>query len=227
MLCYPAVFLLHVVTFLSSMLVTTLLWMLVSLCWSVFGGTKRRVGSVKRWAEVCEPLVPEWQGAGGLTGRCKAVTGRWKGIMGADPGGYETVGGHFRGGHGGLGIPRKGEGVPPSLVGTVCYNRVSSAMSLSTSAVPQGHKGLSILNAHRGAQIIVDLADAYNEPLHPTRRSVVVGETIAAPHGRRLGVMHRITKCYAQYCAAFLFCTWRCKQSALPAAGGGHCTPPP
>ena len=52
-LCYPALFILHVVIFLSSLMITALLWMLVSVCWGVFGGIKRGVGrGVMKWAQV-------------------------------------------------------------------------------------------------------------------------------------------------------------------------------
>ena len=52
LLCYPALALLHVTMFLSALMVTAILWMLISVVWGLFGGVMRGVGAVRHWSEV-------------------------------------------------------------------------------------------------------------------------------------------------------------------------------
>ena len=51
-LCYPAVVVLHFVMLLSCLMITALLWMVVSVVWGLWGGVKRGVGMVQQWGQV-------------------------------------------------------------------------------------------------------------------------------------------------------------------------------
>ena len=51
-LCYPALLLLHVTMFLACLMVTAVLWMLISMIWGLFGGVARGVGNYRNWTQV-------------------------------------------------------------------------------------------------------------------------------------------------------------------------------
>ena len=51
-LCYPAVALLHFLTFLTFMMLTTILWMMVSMLHSMFVGVQAAVGTFQWWGQV-------------------------------------------------------------------------------------------------------------------------------------------------------------------------------
>uniref|UniRef100_A0A7S1JEU0 GH16 domain-containing protein n=1 Tax=Eutreptiella gymnastica TaxID=73025 RepID=A0A7S1JEU0_9EUGL len=55
-LCYPATFIFFFIIYLSYMMVTALLWMLVSLVWSFFMALLTSVGSVRVWATMQQAM---------------------------------------------------------------------------------------------------------------------------------------------------------------------------
>ena len=51
-MCYPGVVVFYFVIFLSQMMVTTILWVLISMLWGLFQGVKKSVGAIGHWKDV-------------------------------------------------------------------------------------------------------------------------------------------------------------------------------